>query len=949
MVPTRQVDLETHMADLLLKSEAALDELHRYYQVGRHEGKFVEKPYFLLSHCAHLLFSVWLAESEAPSGLFQYSPSLNALNANVDFGALRYTDYVRRTVHADALQEHVKNEPKWFRFWVKVLENQDGRRPLDCRRFSQTILTFVNYPDFLEGKVPKKARKGLADLLKTDTVAWIFQQSMSVLEELTAAIVSWFTRLDQSRHTKEQLVSLICMLHQVRRTIVSRVPAEGPYILLSNKDWGIPSALVLVYGGRTRGRLKVVPKRDGGSIVCACTWTSGAESKRRSWMRDFSALTRPYEELLFKTWSYDTGEPLNHPEPSADSQARWLVQSAEAGRLQIIFRHIETVSKALVRNPLCTGLTADIARLTKDDPDDWCNTGLTWTYIKELDQLLNKVKFAYREARVLGGDNPGAEVVSDLWPPRPSACKPGEQPVWRESHVTERSEESPSPTASSSPEPALPEEETRVEVQPPEDRGEEKGQASADDSIESWQPEESCSQGSTPAEPTTDDFATEEPEGEADSATETQDGAEPVAERDGEATEEQGFDEPSGAAETEEGNGTPLLGDPMSDDAEPAPAEPAAEESPTDELSETWEPEECRAQTPAPPEPVAQELSAEEPEGETGRAAGEQEVEEAVAHLEEEVQAREETVEASSPTECRADHSESQPCLTSDQSPCQSQGDPCESHAEDDREIASTAGQSSDQQQDDTQDPPSRAGMSQAEVSHLVLREKLLQWHQPAEGPINYEPLSLKQLRQGLECTRSEIQRMMTTIFGRRPFTVYREKCGDKTVCAFLEASANAQAESHEGSSDDSRSSTLVAIATSDRLFCEHISQQSGGSSATSTEAMNTGGDTDPKGPERTEMYHRLLDRLLEHHRLPDGQVCGDPLSLKQLQQDLAWKASEVQRIMTNIFGRRPFTAYKKKCADGVLGDFLEACDRQRTDSTDDPHQTLGEAAPQAV
>ena len=932
MVSTRQVDLEMHMADLLLKSQAALDELYEYYQVGRHQGKFVEKPYLLLSHCANLLFSIWLSENEAPSGLFEYSSSLHALNTKVNLGALRYTDYVRRTVHANALQEQVKNEPKWFNFWLKVLETQDGTRPLDCREFSQTILGFVGHSGFLEGKVPRKTRKGVANLLRTDMVARIFRQSMSVLEELIAAIVFRFTRLNQSHHSTEQLVSLICMLHQVRRTIIDQVPAEGPYILLSNKDWGIPSALFRVYSGRMRGRLKVIPKRDGGSVACVYTWTSGTESKRRSWTRDFSALTHPYEELLFKTWSQETGEPLNHPEPSADARARWVLQNTEAQRLRIIFRNIETISQALVRNPLCTGLTADISGLTKRNPDDWCRTELPWTYIKELDQLLNKVKFAYREATVLGGHNPGAEVISNMWPPKRPPCKIVEQPVWRESHVTKRSQEPQSPIAAVSSDPALPPEETEADVLAPTDHNAPKGPASATELPQ----EESCTPTPTPTEPVAIEWASEEAQDKFDAGTESLDKEAPVAELDDEVAPEQSLDERHAVTTSEQTDDTPLPGDPTPDNAEPSPVEQATEDLPAEPLSEAVE-------LQAAPGADAETLDDAAP----------------VAELDDEVapeQGLDEPYAVAASEQVRpTNRSEGQPSLTSDQPPCQPQRDACESREEGDRETPSTAGQSSDHPQDAGQDAANRASTPRAEVSRIVLRDKLMQWHQSAEGPANYEPLSLKRLRQDLEWTQSEVQRMMTTIFGRKPFTVYKQKCGDKTVCAFLEASVEASTESREGLSEAPHSSAVVAIATSDRLFCEHLSRKSNGNGGTSQKIANTQVDTEAEGASPTdkakpdEMYHQLLDRLLEHHQLPDGRVCSDPLSLKQLQQDLAWKASEVQRHMTDIFGRRPFTAYKKKCSDGILGDFLKARDRQRTDGASCPDQTAGKPVPQVI
>jgi hypothetical protein len=61
---------------------------------------------------------------------------------------------------------------------------------------------------------------------------------------------------------------------------------------------------------------------------------------------------------------------------------------------------------------------------------------------------------------------------------------------------------------------------------------------------------------------------------------------------------------------------------------------------------------------------------------------------------------------------------------------------------------------------------------------------------------------------------------------------------------------------------------------------------------------------------------------LIEHHGASGD---GQPLSRKRIQEDLGWKLSDVQRIMADIFGNRPFAAYKQKCSEGTIGDFVES------------------------
>ena len=43
---------------------------------------------------------------------------------------------------------------------------------------------------------------------------------------------------------------------------------------------------------------------------------------------------------------------------------------------------------------------------------------------------------------------------------------------------------------------------------------------------------------------------------------------------------------------------------------------------------------------------------------------------------------------------------------------------------------------------------------------------------------------------------------------------------------------------------------------------------------------------------------------------------------------------------MTAVFGRRPFTVYKAKCADQAVVDYLQDCQRQHLDDVETACQT---------
>ena len=994
MIPTRQVDRETHVADVLLKSEAALSELHHYYKFGRHEGGFPEKSYFLLSHCAHLLFSLWLTESESPSGLFEYSPQLSALASDLDFDALRYADYKRRTLQTDTYQEHLKNEPKWFRFWLKALGTQDGPRALNSDAFAQNVLTYVNHPGFLEGKASKKSRKALTDLMKTDAVARIFYRSMAVLEEMVAGIVFRFTRLDQSKYTTEQLASLIGLLYQARRTIVCETPAQGPYVLLSNKNWGVPSALFRMYGGRVRGSLKVVPKRDGGSIICSYSWTSGGQTKSRSWTRDTSALTAPYEEELFKTWSYDTGEHLQNPEPPTDPQAHWLVQSAEVGRLRKTCRHLDTVRRILARNPQCSGLIAALADVSIDNQANWQDGKLAWTYIRMLDQLLNKLKFAYREARVLGGNNPGEEVIANVWPPVQSACEsaaPSEHQFDVITLVQEPpSAETPAPLESAEPTSAE-EEETRVgerslqsnvaemESAPTESTEDDitssaAGDISANVDVECEEPvdaerpadepemvaapEEVHCEGLDVTEPATDEQAAAEPEGRSEQIDEAEhvtiavdEDQEPI-----QATIE--------VEHTEDGT-TPV-------DAEQAADEPEAAATP----------QETQCENHDVTEPATDEQAAAEPEGRSEQIDEAEHVTIAVDEDQEPIQATievEHTEDGTTPVDAEQAADEPEAAATPQEAQCENHD--VTEPATDEQAAAEPEGRSD--QIDEAEHVTSAVDEDQepiqatVEVEHTEDGTTPVDAEQAAATPqeVQYEnydvtePATDDQAAAEPEAQANTGEQIFETPAIAEP-QAERIESESYVECEpvsrerqeYDQAPTDERTYETDAQADQERSDTerieCVASPVSDsgeqgpvdayQAYFERLARKSPASASASTTDRGRSGTKSLAHtarpnikPQQRQACRQLLDRLLERHQTDAESNGASPLPLKTLQQDLGWKQSEVQRAMTAIFGRRPFTVYKQKCGDRAVVDYLEECRRQHLDGVETLCQTV--------
>jgi len=71
MIAGQQADRTAQLADMVMKTEAALGEPHHCRRFGHHLRLFPQKSYFLLSHCAHLLLSRQFFACLGDCGLFE--------------------------------------------------------------------------------------------------------------------------------------------------------------------------------------------------------------------------------------------------------------------------------------------------------------------------------------------------------------------------------------------------------------------------------------------------------------------------------------------------------------------------------------------------------------------------------------------------------------------------------------------------------------------------------------------------------------------------------------------------------------------------------------------------------------------------------------------------------------------------------------------------------------
>ncbi len=260
-----------------------------------------------------------------------------------------------------------------------------------------------------------RSRKALDLFLKKDEAGRVLLRTISVLEDLIQAIVRYFATLDGRTCVLEKVALLTGFLSEMRQILVWETPAKGPYSPSSDARWRGRSLLTWLSRVRTPGVLTVIPRREGGEILCVYSPAPDAKGRHASWVRKVASLKGTYEEALFATWSYDTGEHRKYPQQFPGVTAGWTVQYAEAQRLETLARQVDLLLAALQGNPRCQRVVETVRGVLRNGSSRWKATVLPWTYVKHLDQLLEKLTLVYREANPLGGGDAAERVVTRIW------------------------------------------------------------------------------------------------------------------------------------------------------------------------------------------------------------------------------------------------------------------------------------------------------------------------------------------------------------------------------------------------------------------------------------------------------------------------------------------------------------------------------------------------------
>jgi hypothetical protein len=509
-----------------------------------------------------------------------------------------------------------------------------------------------------------------------------------------------------------------------------------------------------------------------------------------------SSLTGTYEDELFTTWSYDKGEYLEDPSRFPDARAHWTVQNAEADRLEVIARQVDILLEALQRNPLCKGIVEAVRCLLRNNGRRWRATELPWTYVKHLDQLLNALTLACREAKVVSGNDAAERDIGQIRPLRETTAdvtgscglqnSQGETAPDGSTSKDERSSPVDLRSTPSKVDSCTSDKPQQASASPgqllPTESPQESGLTVHRDHV----PEEGnggVEQGIAVSSHTTDAVAEVEP---------------PLSS----PTTESVMEYPIRPASSMPTSLTPAARNEQTSVDGKSPEEPLQKAEPPDRDAETDEAEPVNQRTVEEPTIIRRDIQEDQtvPDKSMMREPQQNRGPQTLARRMDATEQEDQSgyTEAGSPTPqkaCRAEPASKASEVTnrSKRSRAGTLADSARSpQINTDGAAVPTSHEKPQQQSEGQAEAISTSPLGRTN-NPLLLR--LLDHHGCLRGTKRSKPISSVQLQRDLGWPRSKVQRAMSDIFGTKPFRVYNEKCKDRIITVFLKEFANQKRE----------------------------------------------------------------------------------------------------------------------------------------------------------
>jgi len=774
MISARERQKVTRVVEILSRAEETLEKLHHYYKFARHAGALLDEVYFWCAHSAHLVYAVRQTEEKGLSGMAEGNPHFASLVAGLDFTPFHYLDYRRRIFYWNAYQDYLRVEPRWFRLWMKILEESEYSSASDLEEFSRLMAIRVGNGRQADRRIIVK-NDPLVRLMQTGSGGHIIVSSMRVLADMVSALASFVAKVDPASHGLVQIQSLACLLSRMRHVIVWDGAAEGPYALRNNRAWGLPSTLASWCFWRAPGLLRITPKDEGGEVACVYTWNKGSKTWQRAWTRSVATQGQEYEDNLFETWSYDDGQ-WAHSTGDQATKACWVIAESEATYLESICQHADAIAVALKVDPTYGPIAEEAGRVLRAGENTWAARSVAWTHVKDLDLLIGKLKRLCRQAQTADGANEAAprgtgdqgtysSLIADfMWqqPGTESTQKPagglpvdGQEPGYESAIGFGQADQAAQGVQARQWKPVC--------IRPPVNLSEELTTLGVTQEFQ----DDSCQDagGTTKSH---DESSSDKPVAPPTESGHGDQAAEPEIVHDDVSSSE-----PQATVVSEKPKSRKPAHRSKGDKSAPKQVVEVQASCPSDG-TESHEPEAAPAE-PAPQHPAqpAEAQATALPEEITSNTDSSQRIDSVAEPA------------TSEPSPAQPDPVETKP----EAAPCDSSSAPEPSGAV---ETPQADGQTAPARREKAVRAKKRTVPDGESDDAAVLVQKLVEHHRESSGEAGRKPLSSKQLQQELRWGQSKVQSAMTALFGEKPFIRYTEKCKEGTILAFLHAPAAA-------------------------------------------------------------------------------------------------------------------------------------------------------------
>jgi hypothetical protein len=189
---------------------------------------------------------------------------------------------------------------------------------------------------------------------------------------------------------KTQVHNLVTALKTFRTTFLEKTCVKGRCIL--------PQTLVRIFGPAWSGYGNIEIRYSGKSINTNDPYECIVQKSDGSWagwnVNDVVTL-EDFERLIFKCWSYTDGKALDVNKETDDlCIMNWGVKPEVCDILEEMARDIDMLLVPLSGINKCRDYVRKVSKIIRDGNSRWQPYRVHWTYLKELDDVINEIELA---------------------------------------------------------------------------------------------------------------------------------------------------------------------------------------------------------------------------------------------------------------------------------------------------------------------------------------------------------------------------------------------------------------------------------------------------------------------------------------------------------------------------------------------------------------------------